>query len=154
MASEQPAWGQPPGPLQRLAAMRAFGPPPSLSEIEALARDALQRLPEPFAATARDVVLIVSDFAEDEMLADMGIEDPYDLTGLYVGHPLTERSHDHSGRLPDQVFIYRAPILNEWSEGEDSLEALVAHVLIHEIGHHFGLSDDDIDALEEAAGDK
>lgn len=134
--------------------MRAFGPPPSLPEIEALARDALLRLPEPFAATVRDVVLIVADFAEEDVLAEMGIEDPYELTGLYVGHPLTERSHDHSGRLPDQVFLYRAPILLEWSEGEDSLEALVAHVLIHEIGHHFGLSDDDIDALEAAAGDE
>jgi predicted Zn-dependent protease with MMP-like domain len=131
--------------------MRTFGPAPSLAEIEALARGALDRLPEPFAATAREVVLQVDEFAGDELLAEMGIDDPYELTGLYVGRPLTERSVDESGRFPDQVFLFRAPILLEWSEGEDSLEHLVAHVLIHEIGHHFGLSDDDMHALEEAS---
>ena len=132
--------------------MRAFGPPPSLAEIEALARAALDRLPDPFAATARDVVLRVEEFAEDDVLADMGIEDPYELTGLYVGRPLTERSVDESGRFPDKVFLFRAPILLEWSESDETLEHLVAHVLIHEIGHHFGLSDDDMHALEDAAG--
>jgi predicted Zn-dependent protease with MMP-like domain len=131
--------------------MRSFGPAPSLAEIEALARAALERLPEPFAATALDVVLQVEEFADEEVLAEMGIEDPYELTGLYSGRPLTERSVDESGRFPDQVFLYRSPILLEWSEGEDSLEHLVAHVLIHEIGHHFGLSDEDMHALEEAA---
>jgi predicted Zn-dependent protease with MMP-like domain len=132
--------------------MRSFGPAPSLAEIEALARAALDRLPEPFAATAREVVLQVDEFAGEEVLAEMGIEDPYELTGLYVGRPLTERSVDESGRFPDQVFLYRAPILLEWSESEaESLEHLVAHVLIHEIGHHFGLSDDDMHALEEAS---
>jgi predicted Zn-dependent protease with MMP-like domain len=133
--------------------MRAFGPPPTLAELEALARTALERLPEPFAATAREVLLRVDEFADEEVLADMGIDDPYDLTGLYVGHPLTERSVEQSGRMPDQVFLFRSPILLEWSEGENSLEQLVAHVLIHEIGHHFGLSDDDMHALEEAAGE-
>jgi predicted Zn-dependent protease with MMP-like domain len=132
--------------------MRAFGPAPSLAEIEALARAALDRLPEPFLATAREVVLSVEEFAGEDVLSEMGIDDPYELTGLYVGRPLTERSVDESGRFPDQVYLYRAPILLEWSEGEDSLEQLVAHVLIHEIGHHFGLSDEDMHALEEAAG--
>jgi predicted Zn-dependent protease with MMP-like domain len=132
--------------------MRAFGPAPSLAEIEALARAALHRLPEPFLATAREVVLSVEEFAGEDVLSEMGIDDPYELTGLYVGRPLTERSIDESGRFPDQVYLYRAPILLEWSEGEDSLEQLVAHVLIHEIGHHFGLSDEDMHALEEAAG--
>jgi predicted Zn-dependent protease with MMP-like domain len=134
--------------------MRAFGPAPSLSEIEVVARQALERLPEPFAATAREVLLRVEDFAEEATLADMGIEDPYDLTGLYVGRPLTERTIDESGRFPDHVFLYRAPILLEWMEGEETLEHLVTHVLIHEIGHHFGLSDEDMHALEEAAGDE
>ena len=133
-------------------AMRAFGPPPSLSEIEALARAALDRLPEPIATTAREVVLRVEEFAEEDVLREMGMEDPFELTGLYVGRPLTERSVDESGRFPDQVFLYRAPILLEWSEGGETLEHLVAHVLIHEIGHHFGLSDEDMHALEEAAG--
>ena len=132
--------------------MRFFGPAPSLAEIEALARAALDRLPEPFAATAREVLLQVDEFATEEVLTEMGIEDPYELTGLYVGRPLTERSIDESGRFPDQVFLYRAPILLEWTESEEeSLEHLVAHVLIHEIGHHFGLSDEDMHALEEAS---
>ncbi len=133
--------------------MRAFGPPPTLAELEALARATLERLPEPFAASAREVLLCVEEFAEADVLANMEIDNPYDLTGLYVGHPLTERSQDQSGRMPDQVFLYRSPILLEWSEGEDSLEHLVAHVLIHEIGHHFGLSDQDMHALEEAAAE-
>jgi predicted Zn-dependent protease with MMP-like domain len=133
--------------------MRSFGPAPSLSEIEALARAALERLPQPFAATAAEVVLIVEEFADEATLADMQIEDPYELSGLYVGHPLTERSVEQSGRLPDQVFLYRAPILLEWMEGEDTLEHLVAHVLIHEIGHHFGLSDEDMHALEDASSE-
>ncbi|GAA4030106.1 metallopeptidase family protein [Sphingomonas rosea] len=133
--------------------MRPFGPAPSLSEIEALAAAALARLPEPFAATAREVVLLVEEFADEETLTEMGMDDPYELTGLYVGRPLTERSVDDSGRLPDQVFLYRAPILLEWCESEETLEHLVAHVVIHEIGHHFGLSDDDIHGLEEAAGE-
>ena len=132
--------------------MRAFGPAPTIAEIEALARSALDRLPEPFLATAREVVLRVEEFADEGTLREMGLEDPYELTGLYVGRPLTERTVDESGRFPDQVFLYRAPILLEWSEGEDSLEQLVAHVLIHEIGHHFGLSDEDMHALEEGSG--
>lgn len=133
--------------------MRRFGPPPTLAELEEIARAALDRLPEPFAATAREVLLRVEEFAEDDVLRDMEIDNPYELTGLYVGHPLTERSVEQSGRMPDQVFLYRSPILLEWSEGEDSLEHLVTHVLIHEVGHHFGLSDDDIHALEEAAAE-
>lgn len=131
--------------------MRSFGLPPSLSEIETIARAALDRLPEPFAATAREVVLRVEEFADEDVLRDMGLADPFELTGLYVGHPLTERSVEQSGRFPDQVFLYRAPILLEWSESEETLEHLVAHVVIHEIGHHFGLSDEDMHALEEAA---
>ncbi|NJC04661.1 putative Zn-dependent protease with MMP-like domain [Sphingomonas kaistensis] len=133
-------------------AMRAFGPAPSLGEIEALARAALDRLPEPFLATAREVVLRVEEYADDDTLREMGMDDPYELTGLYVGRPLTERNVDESGRFPDQVFLYRSPILLEWSESEETLEHLVAHILIHEIGHHFGLSDEDMNAFEEAAG--
>lgn len=131
--------------------MRAFGPAPSLDEIEALARLALQRLPEPFRSHAGEVVLSVQDFADEPTLAEMGMNDPYELTGLYVGRPLTERSVEEPGRLPDQVFLFRMPILLEWCEAGEALEHLVAHVLIHEIGHHFGLSDDDMHALEDAA---
>jgi predicted Zn-dependent protease with MMP-like domain len=131
--------------------MRSFGQPPSTDEIEALARAALERLPEPFSTSIGDIVLLVHDFADDETLRQMGIEDPFDLSGLYEGIPLTERSVEQSGTLPERIFLYRRPILDEWADGEETLEHLVAHVLIHEVGHHFGLSDDDIHALEEAA---
>ena len=132
--------------------MREFGAPPSGEEIEEIARAALDRLPETFRQSLGDVVLIVQDFADEPVLTGMGIEDPFELTGLYEGIPLTERSVEQSGTLPERIFLYRRPILDEWADGENSLEHLVAHVLIHEVGHHFGLSDEDIHALEEAAG--
>ena len=130
--------------------MRRFGTPPSADQIEAIARSALGALPEPFASHLSDVVLLVEDFADDETLEAMGIEEPFDLTGIYEGIPLTERSVDQSGTLPDRIRLFRRPILDEWASGEDSLEHLVAHVLVHEVGHHFGLSDEDMHALEEA----
>ena len=131
--------------------MRRFGSPPSAEEIEAIARAALGRLPAPFATSLGDVVLLVQDFADDDTLKAMGIDDPFDLTGLYDGIPLTERSVEHSGTLPERIFLYRRPILDEWAGSEETLEHLVAHVLVHEVGHHFGLSDEDIHALEGAA---
>ena len=131
--------------------MRRFGPPPSAEEIEAIARATLGRLPAPFADSLGDVVLLVQEFADDDTLQAMGIDDPFDLTGLYDGIPLTERSVEHSGTLPERIFLYRRAILDEWAGSDESLEHLVAHVLIHEVGHHFGLSDEDIHALEEAA---
>ena len=130
--------------------MRSYGTSPSAEEIEALARRALEALPEAFAAHLGDVVLLVEEFADDETLRAMEIDDPFDLTGIYEGIPLTERSVEHSGTLPDRIRLFRRPILDEWSDGDDTLEHLVAHVLIHEAGHHFGLSDDDMHALEDA----
>ena len=131
--------------------MRRLGPPPSAQEIEAVARRALDSLPEPFGGHLEGVVLLVEEFADDETLEAMGIDEPFDLTGIYEGVPLTERSVDHSGTLPDRIRLFRRPILDEWASGEDTLEHLVAHVVIHEVGHHFGLSDEDMHALEEAA---
>ena len=130
--------------------MRSFGNPPSAGEMEAIARQAMLSLPEPFASHLSDVILLVEEFADDATLDTMGIEDPFDLTGIYEGIPLTVRSVDQSGTLPDKVRLFRRPILDEWAGGEDSLEHLVAHVLVHEVGHHFGLSDEDMHALEEA----
>ena len=132
--------------------MRRFEIPPSADEMEAIARRALLSLPEPFAGHLRDVVLLIEEFADDETLDSMGIEDPFDLTGIYEGIPLTERRVDQSGTLPDKIRLFRRPILDEWAGGEDTLEHLVAHVLVHEVGHHFGLSDEDMHALEEAVG--
>ena len=130
--------------------MRRFGIPPSADEMEAIARRALNALPEPFSKHLQDVVLLIEDFADDETLDAMGIEEPFDLTGIYEGIPLTERSVEHSGTLPDRIRLFRRPILDEWASGEDTLEHLIAHVLVHEVGHHFGLSDEDMHALEEA----
>ena len=130
--------------------MRTFGTPPSADEMEAIARATLRALPAPFAEHLGDVVLLVEDFADDETLAAMGIEDPFELTGIYEGVPLTERSVEQSGTLPDRVRLFRRPILDEWADGNDTLEHLVAHVLIHEVGHHFGLSDEDMHALEDS----
>ena len=110
----------------------------------------MQSLPEPFAGHLRDVVLQIEEFADDETLKAMEIDDPFELTGLYEGLPLTERSVEHSGTLPDRIRLFRRPILDEWGGGNDTLEHLVAHVLIHEVGHHFGLSDDDMHALEDS----
>ena len=130
--------------------MRAFGPPPSPDEIEELARRALAGLPEPFASGLNQVVLQVQDFADEARLSEMGIEDPFELTGLYEGIPLNEKSVELTGTMPDRILLFRRPILDEWADGEDSLERLVRHVVIHEAGHHFGLSDADMHAIEEA----
>jgi predicted Zn-dependent protease with MMP-like domain len=132
--------------------MRSFGPPPSAEEFERLAQRALDGLPAPFSESIGDIVLIIEDFADDATLASFGIDDPFELSGVYDGVPLTERSIDQSGTLPERVRLFRRPILDEWAGGNDTLEHLVAHVLIHEIGHHFGLSDLDMHALEDSAG--
>ena len=132
--------------------MRRFGSPPSANEIEAIARATLRALPEPFANSLGDVVLLVEEFADDETLEAMGIDDPFELSGIYEGLPLTERSVEQSGTLPERIRLFRRAILDEWAGSDDTLEHLVAHILVHEVGHHFGLSDDDIHALEDSAG--
>ena len=131
--------------------MRRLGPPPSADEIEAIARATLRALPEQFAQSLGDIVLLVEEFADEATLEAMEIEDPFGLTGIYEGVPLTERSVTQSGTLPEQIRLFRRPILDEWSGSNDTLEHLVAHVLIHEVGHHFGLSDEDMHALEDRA---
>lgn len=130
--------------------MRSFGPPPSADEIEGIARRTLRALPQPFADSLGDIVLQVEDFADEASLRLLGIDDPFALSGLYEGIPLTERSVDQSGTLPERVRLFRRPILDEWADGDETLEHLVAHVLVHEVGHHFGLSDEDMHALEES----
>ena len=136
-------------PCPYAAAMRAHGLPPSAEEIEAIARRTMQSLPEPFASHLPAVVLFIEDFADDDTLTAMGIDDPFDLSGLYEGIPIGEKSVDQTGAMPDRIRLFRRPILDEWADGEDTLEHLVAHVVIHEVGHHFGLSDEAMHALEE-----
>lgn len=131
--------------------MRHFGPPPSAYEIEAIARAALKALPSPFSDSLDDIVLQVEEFADRATLAGLGIHDPFDLSGLYEGVPLPLQSVSQSGVLPERIRLFRRPILEEWYGRDETLERLVAHVLIHEVGHHFGLSDADIHALEAGA---
>jgi len=129
--------------------IRTFGSPPSAHEFETIARAALARLPAVFAARTGDVVLSVEEFADEDTLAQLGIGDPFDLSGLFEGVGLTEQSIEMSGQMPNRVRLFRQPILDEWIESGEDLEHLIAHVVIHEIGHHFGLSDADMNALED-----
>ncbi|WP_370177154.1 metallopeptidase family protein [Alteriqipengyuania sp.] len=134
--------------------MRSFGTPITLDEMEALGRAAIATLPATFREQMGDVVFTVEDFADEETLRELGMENPFELTGVYEGHALTERSIEMSGNLPTRIRLFRRPILDEWAErGDETLEHLVRHVVIHEIGHHFGLSDADMHALEDMTGD-
>jgi predicted Zn-dependent protease with MMP-like domain len=122
---------------------------PSLAELEAIADAALKRLPQRFRDLCKDVVIRVEDFPTDEVLDAMGIESPFDLLGLYHGIDLSRQSVMDAAALPEMVFLYRRPILDYWAEHEETLGAVVTHVLVHEIGHHFGLSDADMERIED-----
>jgi predicted Zn-dependent protease with MMP-like domain len=129
------------------------GRAPSLDDFAAMAQAAFQTLPEGFRKLAGDVIFRVDDFPSEEVLDDLGIEDAFGLTGLYQGLHIGQRDAMGPAAGPSMVFLYRRPILDEWAEhGEITLEELVTHVLVHEIGHHFGLSDADIDAIEASVG--
>jgi predicted Zn-dependent protease with MMP-like domain len=123
---------------------------PGLDDFARLTKAAFDALPKPFRDLAGEVVFRVEDFADEAVLDELGIEEAFELTGLYSGVDLSRRSaFDIGGRPSPMVFLYRRPILDEWAErGDVSLAELVAHVLVHEIGHHFGLSDDDIHRIE------
>lgn len=129
-----------------------FGRAPSLDDFAALAEVAFEGLPEAFRKLAGEVIFRVDDFASDDVLDELGIEDPFELTGLYHGVALTHRSVLDPQPHPSMVFLYRRPILDEWvHHGEITLRELVTHVLVHEIGHHFGLSDADIASIEASS---
>ena len=127
------------------------GTAPDVDALFAMAEAAFETMPDVFKPHIKGVVIAIEEFADDEILASLDIEHPHDLTGLYEGRPLTERSVGESGGMPDRVTLYRIPILVEWIETGEKLECLVRHVMIHEIGHHFGFSDDDMHALEDMA---
>ena len=121
---------------------------PSLADLELLGREVFRGLPNKFRALCEDLVIQVEDFASDEVLDEMEIEDPFDLLGLFQGIGLPFRSESAPTQMPNMIWLYRRPMLDYWGEHDETLGAIVAHVLVHEIGHHFGLSDDDMEALE------
>lgn len=127
--------------------------PPNLDDLAAIAEAARAGLPAAFAGPIRDVPIVIEEFPSEEVQRDMALESPFDIMGLYHGVDLASKSlHDAPADL-DRIFLYRRPILDYWCETSEDLTHLVSHVLIHEIGHHFGLSDADMEAIEAAADD-
>lgn len=124
---------------------------PSLADFEAMAAAAWNRLPGEFRQMCGDIVIRVEDFALDEVLDELGIDSPFDLMGLYQGVSLDRKSVSDVPRGPDLVVLYRRAMLDYWADGDETLGHLVTHVLVHEIGHHFGLSDEDMEAIEADA---
>ena len=123
---------------------------PTLDDFAALANQAFADLPQPFKGLAGDVRMVVEDFGSEEVMAELGIEDPFELTGLYQGVNLADRSVLDPIPHLSRVLLYRRPILDEWAErGDVTLAELITHVMVHEIGHHFGLSDADIHRVED-----
>ncbi len=126
---------------------------PSLDDIELIARDAFASLPDTFRRLAGDIQFRVAEFPEDDVLDDLGIESEFGILGLFHGVGMAQDdATSATGQMPNMIWLYRRPILDYWAEHEETLGAIVSHVLVHEIGHHFGLSDDDMEAIEAAAG--
>ncbi len=131
--------------------------PPNLDSFEAMADAAFKALPASFRELTGDVLFAIADFPDDDMLDDLGLDSPFELLGLFEGTGMTELGDvPETGTMPNRVWLFRRPILDFWAEQEDeTLGDIVTHVLVHEIGHHFGFSDDDMEAIEaEAAGDE
>jgi predicted Zn-dependent protease with MMP-like domain len=124
---------------------------PSLDEMEVIATEAFRRLPSRFSALCEDLVIRVEDFPTDEVLDQMDAESEFDLLGLFQGVGLPFRSELAPAHMPNMIWLYRRPILDYWAEHDEDLGTIITHVLVHEIGHHFGLSDDDMHAIEESA---
>jgi len=125
---------------------------PDLATFEEMAQMAWQRLPDAFRAPAGDLLVRVEDFATDEVLDALDIDDAFDLLGLYQGVSLEKKSLLDIAPQPDMVFLYRRPLLDEWANSGETLGDLITHVLVHEVGHHFGFSDDDMARIEAAVG--
>jgi len=121
---------------------------PTLDDFERMARAEFERLPREFRDTCGEVVFRVQDYADDEILDEMDLDSPLELTGLFVGQELASQESSTMPREPSIIFLYRIPILVEWAEEGTALGALISHVMVHEIGHHFGLSDEDMDRIE------
>ncbi|MBH0114822.1 metallopeptidase family protein [Novosphingobium sp. YJ-S2-02] len=128
-----------------------FGTAPGAEDFAALAQAAFARIPAPFAEHLEGITVHIEEFADTETLRAVGLEEPFELTGLYHGRPMDEESIWTSGEFRPRITLYRQPLLAEWCETGVALEDLVTHVVVHEVGHHFGLSDADMHALEDAA---
>jgi predicted Zn-dependent protease with MMP-like domain len=124
---------------------------PDAAAIERLAESAIAGLPETFRRHLANVVLRIEDFADDAVLAELGVEDPFEISGLYSGRSLDKQDSWVSGELPPMIHLYRRPLLDEWAETGIALEDLITHVIVHEVGHHFGYSDAEMHAIEEQA---
>lgn len=135
--------------MARLHDVDRFTTPPTLTDIEALAREAMSMIPPELRQWAGNVVVRVEDFPDDEVVDEMGLETPFDLLGLYRGVDLTRKSILDVQEDLDMIHLYRRPLLDYWCETGEDLRDLVRHVMIHEIGHHFGFSDDDMERIEE-----
>jgi predicted Zn-dependent protease with MMP-like domain len=136
-------------PIVNLASQKA----PSLADFEALAAEAYNRLPEAFRRLCAGVVIKIDDFPDDKTLDEMECETPFDLLGLFRGIGMAQDgAAPQTGQFPNMIWLYRRPMLDYWAEHDETLGHLVTHVLVHEIGHHFGLSDADMDAIEQVAG--
>src|SRR5919106_3514148 len=120
--------------------------------METMAHDVFGRLPKTFRDLCEGVIIRVDDFPTDEVLEEMQAQSEFDLLGLFQGVGLPFRSESASGEMPNMVWLYRRPILDYWAENEETLGDIITHVLIHEIGHHFGLSDEDMEEIEANAG--
>jgi predicted Zn-dependent protease with MMP-like domain len=124
---------------------------PSLDELQVIAEEAYRRLPDKFRALCDGLVIHVDDFPTEEVLDELKAETEFDLLGLFQGVGLPFRSESAPTQMPNMVWLYRRPILDYWAEHDETLGAIITHVLVHEIGHHFGLSDDDMEEIEAAA---
>ena len=122
---------------------------PSLEEFEVFAVEAFRRLPQEFRALCADLVIKIDDFPTDEVLDKMGLRSEFDILGLFQGVGLPFRAESAPTHMPNMIWLYRRPIIDYWAENDESFGAIVTHVLVHEIGHHFGLSDDDMEAIEK-----
>jgi predicted Zn-dependent protease with MMP-like domain len=120
----------------------------SLEEMEVIAADAYRRLPDTFRALCEGVIIRVDDFPSDDVVAEMRLQSEFDILGLFQGIGLPFRSESAPSQMPNMIWLYRRPILDYWAEHDETLGAIITHVLVHEIGHHFGLSDDDMEAIE------
>jgi predicted Zn-dependent protease with MMP-like domain len=132
-----------------LASYRA----PTSEDVDSLARAAFERLPASFRRLSDGLVIQVVDFPDEQTLKEMDAESEFEILGLFRGRGLAQGgAAGETGELPNMIWLYRRPLLDFWCDGEDTLDEVVTHVLVHEIGHHFGLSDDDMEAIEETAG--